>query len=153
MGIVAPSAHHSGSTKSATKPNSAKMSQKIFRSTALKSNGLVAGKQLSEGLKLLFLPDAYRFRWQALGVSAIGCDGCDLPVFGDNRPGGHNDIGAFLQCAGVSIRTDGPEGDGFRATKHRFPPVCSGPGNRIILTVETSRETVLYGAPVGFDVF
>jgi hypothetical protein len=39
MGMVAPSAHHSGSTKSATKPNSVKVIQKIFRSTALKSTG------------------------------------------------------------------------------------------------------------------
>jgi hypothetical protein len=42
MGIVAPSAHHSGSTKSATKPNSAKVTQKIFRSTVLKSIGAKA---------------------------------------------------------------------------------------------------------------
>jgi hypothetical protein len=37
--MVAPSAHHSGSTKSATNPNSAKVTQKIFRSTVLKSIG------------------------------------------------------------------------------------------------------------------
>ena len=34
MGIVAASAHHIGNTKSATNPNTAKVSQKIFRSTA-----------------------------------------------------------------------------------------------------------------------
>ena len=38
MGIVAPSAHDSGNIKSAIKPNSAKVSQKIFRCTLLKSN-------------------------------------------------------------------------------------------------------------------
>jgi hypothetical protein len=33
MGMVAPSAHHIGSTKSATKPKIVKVIQKIFRST------------------------------------------------------------------------------------------------------------------------
>ena len=36
MGIVAPSAHHSGSTRSATSPNIVKVIQKILRSTVLK---------------------------------------------------------------------------------------------------------------------
>jgi hypothetical protein len=42
MGIVAPSAHHSGSTKSATNPSIVKVIQKILRSTALKCNGAAA---------------------------------------------------------------------------------------------------------------
>jgi len=40
MGIVAPSAHQSGSTKSATKAKSVKVIQKIFRSTVLQSIGI-----------------------------------------------------------------------------------------------------------------
>jgi hypothetical protein len=38
MGIIAPSAHHSGSMQSAIKLKSVKVVQKIFRCTALKSN-------------------------------------------------------------------------------------------------------------------
>ena len=38
MGKVAPSAHHSGSTRSATNPSIVKVIQKILRSTALKCN-------------------------------------------------------------------------------------------------------------------
>ncbi len=39
MGIIAPSAHHSGSAKSAIKLKIVNVVQKIFRCTVLKSNG------------------------------------------------------------------------------------------------------------------
>jgi hypothetical protein len=56
--MVAPSAHHSGSMKSATKPNNAKVTQKIFRSTVLKSIGAKARTIPRSGLPLLPKPES-----------------------------------------------------------------------------------------------
>ena len=51
MGIVAPSAHHMGSAKSASRPNIVKMIQKIFRSTELLAAHLGVRLQITENLR------------------------------------------------------------------------------------------------------
>jgi hypothetical protein len=59
MGMVAPSAHHSGSTRSATKPSIVKMIQKILRSTAPKCIGAMALRPYcSSANAKIELPDA-----------------------------------------------------------------------------------------------
>ncbi len=51
IGMVAPSAHHIGSTKSAISPNIVKTIQKIFRSTALLAANLGVRLQIAENLR------------------------------------------------------------------------------------------------------
>ena len=59
MGIVAPRAHHNGSTRSATNPSIVNVIQKILRSTALKSSGAVAlPPYCSSANAKIELPDA-----------------------------------------------------------------------------------------------
>jgi hypothetical protein len=49
--MVAPSAHHIGNTKSASKPNIVKVIQKILRSTALLAAHLGMRLQITENLR------------------------------------------------------------------------------------------------------
>src|SRR5215472_7650386 len=66
MGVVAPSAHHSCSTKSVTKTNSARVIQKIFRSTVLKLLRDPRQSLVCLDRRVLKLPRLLPRRWRSL---------------------------------------------------------------------------------------